>query len=86
MADVSARVETIRPGDRVYRPLGREAGYEVERVESYDDGTHVVVYRTGESSRMRFGDTVLSTPNVLASFAAMQTGDRLRCRRGSSSA
>lgn len=82
MPDVLARVETVRPGDRVFTVRCPEQGYEVEAVETYDDAAIVVIYRTGRSSAHRFGDTVYRTENVLQSIAAMRAGERLRVRRG----
>lgn len=82
MADVSARVETIRAGDRIYTPRGNPKGYRVVALEVYDDGAHVVVYSTGRSSSLRIGDHLLRTADVLASLAPLRAGERLRCRRG----
>lgn len=79
-----ARVETIRAGDRIFTPRGAHGGYRVVRVESYDDGMHVVVYSTGRRSSHRFGDTVHRTDDVLASIYPRKTGERVRVRRGSS--
>jgi len=84
-ADVSARVESIRPGDRVYLPRGNPEGYVVREVNEYEDGAVVVVYSTGRSSRFRFGTELHRTEDVLASLAPLRKGDRLRCRRGASS-
>lgn len=82
--DVLAKVETIKPGDRVFTPRGRHDGYVVEQVAGYDDGTFVVTYRTGVSSRMRFGSVLAVTDDVLASLVPMAAGTRVRCRRASS--
>lgn len=80
-ADVLARVETVRPGDRVYTPKGNPEGYIVRETNEYEDGTIVVTYSTGRRSSLRIGDTLLVTDDVLASFAPLRKGERLRLRR-----
>lgn len=84
MADVLARAETVRAGDRIFTPCGSPAGYEVDAVNEYEDGSVVIVYRTGRSSSMRFGGVLCRTENVTASLAPLKMGERLRCRRGGS--
>lgn len=81
MADVLARADTIRPGDRVYTPRGQLEGYAVERVERHEDGTLVVVYLTGRASQIRFGGVLCRTEEVLASLAPLRPDDRVRIRR-----
>jgi hypothetical protein len=78
--DVMARVESLEPGDVIYLPKG--GARPVIRVESHDDGTHVVVYHSLRSSSATFGGERMVTRHVLASLRPYATGERIRCRRG----
>lgn len=78
--NVRAKVSTLQPGDTVYPPSFPE-GRPVVAVESYDDGDVVVTYSTGRSTHHRFGDEVLQTADVLASFHSMPADSRVPARR-----
>jgi hypothetical protein len=91
--DVSARVETLRFGDRIYLPgAGPSArgagGRVVSHLEHYpttgleERPCVIVVYFTGERSRPlghELGDP--APPLVTAQLRPLEPGTRLRCRR-----
>jgi hypothetical protein len=72
--------DSLEPGDTLYLPSGAER--RVDHVAGpYEDGTVVVVYSTGRSSRSRFGEEYFHTPDVLQSIAPVMPDELVRARR-----
>lgn len=91
--DVLARVETLRPGDRIYLPgvHRRGPGRVVASVELYDaaEAVHlgptfphaVVSYYTGERARPLGLEPGELGELVQSQLRPLELGERVRCRR-----